>query len=104
MLRRLFELACRYSGQVFGAHLANAAAAGTLELFYWLDRNREVDFIVRRGRQLTTIEVKSGRAPATHLGTMAFAEAFRPRRKLLVGGDGIAIEDFLARPVEHWIA
>lgn len=28
----------------------------------------------------------------------AFAEAFRPKRTLLVGGDGIATEEFLARP------
>ena len=32
-----------------GAHLANAAAAGDCELFYWRDRNREVDFVVRLG-------------------------------------------------------
>ena len=33
-----------------GAHLANAAAAGVCEVFYWRERNREVDFVVR-GRQ-----------------------------------------------------
>lgn len=30
-----------------GAHLANAAAAGECELFYWRDRGQEVDFVVR---------------------------------------------------------
>jgi hypothetical protein len=34
---------------------------------------------------------------------LANAVAFKPRRKLLVGGDGIALEEFLARPVEHWL-
>src|SRR5439155_8606111 len=33
-----------------GAHLANAAAGGACELFYWRERNREVDFVVRAGR------------------------------------------------------
>ena len=33
-----------------GAHLANAAAGGECELFYWRERNREVDFVVRAGR------------------------------------------------------
>ena len=33
----------------------------------------------------------------------AFADAFRPTRKLLVGGDGIAVEEFLSKPVEHWV-
>ncbi|HZL05645.1 MAG TPA: ATP-binding protein, partial [Coriobacteriia bacterium] len=44
-----------------GAHLANAAARGVCEVFYWRDRNREVDFVVRAGRALVAIEVKSGR-------------------------------------------
>ncbi len=86
-----------------GAHIANAAAAGVCELFYWRDRNREVDFVVRSGRTLTAIEVKSGRTPEALPGLAAFAEAFKPQRTLLVGADGIAIEDFLSRPVEHWL-
>jgi predicted AAA+ superfamily ATPase len=87
-----------------GAHLANAAAAGACELFYWRDRNREVDFVVRRGKAVTAIEVKSGRAPGTLPGMEAFAAAFKPERQLLVGADGIALEEFLSRPVEHWAA
>lgn len=87
-----------------GAHLANAAATGECELFYWRDRNREVDFVVRAGRRLTAIEVKSGRATDTLPGMEAFATAFKPQRKLLVGGDGIVVDEFLSRPVAHWIA
>ncbi len=86
-----------------GAHLANAAAAGVCELFYWRDRNREVDFVVRSGRSVIAIEVKSGRRRDKLPGLEAFAAAFTPRRKLLVGGDGIPIEDLLTRPVEHWV-
>jgi len=86
-----------------GAHLANAAATGACELFYWRDRNREVDFVVRSGREVAAIEVKSGRAREAHPGLAAFAEAFKPRRRLLVGGDGIALEEFLSRPVEYWV-
>lgn len=86
-----------------GAHLANAAAAGECELFYWRERNREVDFVVRAGRRLTAIEVKSGRAADTLPGMAAFAAAFKPQRKLLVGGDGIGLEEFLMRDVAHWV-
>lgn len=87
-----------------GAHLANAAAAGECELFYWRERGVEVDFIVKARGRLTAIEVKSGRAPQAHAGTAAFVAAFKAQRTLLVGGDGIAVEDFLARPVAHWLA
>lgn len=93
----------RVTESAVGAYLANAAASGAFELFYWRDRNREVDFVTRVGRRLTAIEVKSGRAPEALPGMTAFADAFRPQRKLLVGGDGIPVAEFLARPVEHWI-
>jgi predicted AAA+ superfamily ATPase len=93
----------RLTESAVGAHLANAAAAGVCEVFYWRERGREVDFVVRAGRLLTAIEVKSGRGPAMHPGLAAFSEAFKPKRKLLVGGDGIPVADFLDRPVEHWV-
>lgn len=86
-----------------GAHLANAAAAGAGDVFYWRDRNREVDFVVRSGRRLVAIEVKSGRSRDTRPGMAAFAETFRTARQLLVGGDGIPVEAFLSKPVEHWV-
>lgn len=87
-----------------GAHLANGAAMAGFELYYWRDRNREVDFVVRRGRTLVAIEVKSGRARDALAGMTAFADAFRPQRRLLVGGDGIDVAEFLSRPALHWIA
>ena len=86
-----------------GAHLANAAAGGACELFYWRERSREVDFVVRAGRTVIAIEVKSGRRTGAFPGLGAFAEAFKPKRTLLVGGDGISLEEFLTRPVQHWL-
>ena len=87
-----------------GAHLANAAAAGECELYYWRERGEEVDFVVKAHSRLTAIEVKSGRAPQAHPGTASFAAAFRTKRTLLVGGDGISVEEFLNRPVSEWLA
>ena len=92
----------KYAGAV-GAHLANAAAGGSCEVFYWRNRNLEVDFVVRAGRSVTAIEVKSGRTRHMLPGMAAFADAFRPTRGLLVGGDGIAVDEFLSKPVEHWV-
>jgi len=97
------EFRGRLAESAVGAHLANAAAVGECELFYWRDRGQEVDFVVRSGSRLTAIEVKSGRAPQAHPGTEAFAAAFKVRRKLLVGDDGISVEDFLSRPVADWL-
>jgi predicted AAA+ superfamily ATPase len=86
-----------------GAHLANAAAAGQCEVFYWREGNHEVDFLVRAGPVVTAIEVKSGRARDTRSGLAALADAFKPMRQLLVGGDGIPVEEFLLTPVARWV-
>ena len=86
-----------------GAHLANAAACGECELFYWRERGAEVDFVLRAAHRVTAIEVKSTARGSARPGIAAFAEAFKPQRTLLVGGDGIALDEFLARPVSHWV-
>ena len=82
-----------------GAHLANAAASGECELYYWRDVGKEVDFIAKAKSRVTAIEVKSGRAPQAHSGIRALSEAFKAKRTLLVGGDGISVEQFLREPV-----
>jgi hypothetical protein len=86
-----------------GAHLAAAAAAGACELYYWREGDSEVDFVLRAGRRVVAIEVKSGRRRGGLRGLEAFSAAFRPDRKLLVGADGIPVEEFLERPVERWL-
>lgn len=86
-----------------GAHLVNAAFENELEVSYWRDRGREVDFVVRQGRRVMAIEVKSGRSPDALRGMTAFAESFGDVRSLLVGAGGIPIDEFLAHPVSEWL-
>ena len=59
--------------------------------------------MVLAGNRLMAIEVKSRRAADSLPGMAAFSNAFRPTRKLLVGGDGIDLETFLSTPVDHWL-
>lgn len=98
------ELWGRWVESAVGAHLVNAAATGTGELSYWRQGNLEVDFVMRSGRKLAAIEVKSGRRRGPHSGLAAFRDAFGPVRPILVGGDGIPVDEFLASPVERWLA
>ena len=102
-VRRDGEFRGRLIETAIGAHLANEAARGACELFYWRHRDREVDFVVRRGGEVSGIEVKSGRPRDVQRGISAFDEKFHPRRVLLVGADGIPIEEFLSQPAEHWL-
>lgn len=93
----------RLTESAVGAHLLNAAVAGECELFYWRDTNREVDFVVRKGKKLAAIEVKSGRIPASLHGLDAFSKIYRPTKSLIVGPGGITLERFLSTPVDDWI-
>jgi predicted AAA+ superfamily ATPase len=92
----------RLTESAVGAHLVNESASGDTEVCYWRDRNREVDFVVRRGPRTVAIEVKSGRSRDMPVGMAAFGDAYSPERMLLVGGDGIEIAEFLARPASEW--
>jgi predicted AAA+ superfamily ATPase len=93
----------RLAESAVGAHLANAAATGRCDLFYWRDKHREVDFVIRAGTALVAIEVKSGRTSGGRPGLAAFAESWKPKRSLRVGTDGVPLDEFLARPVEDWL-
>ena len=93
----------RLTESAVGAHLLNASAGGECELFYWRERNREVDFVVRRGKKLMAIEVKSGRTTSSLPGMESFAKSFNPDRLLIVGTGGISLERFLSKSVGYWI-
>ena len=83
-----------------GAHLLNTATSD-IRVFYWRDRQHEVDFVLRRGPRLVGIEVKSGPRRASLSGLETFAERFQAQR-LLVGEGGIPLNEFLAAPAGYW--
>jgi predicted AAA+ superfamily ATPase len=85
-----------------GAHLLRGAQASGFELSWWREANREVDFVMRKGRSLVAIEVKSGRRRDSLPGLDLFASRHPAARRLLVGGDGIDLEDFLLAEPERW--
>ena len=85
-----------------GAHLVNSARASDLGVFYWRDVNQEVDFVLAKGGKVIAIEVKSSRRRASATGIEAFARQFRVHRKLLVGGQGIPLEEFLTTDASAW--
>lgn len=87
-----------------GAHLLNTSLGGSLEVSYWRERNLEVDFVLHRGKTTVALEVKSGRRRESLVGMEAFARQFKPKRKLLVGGQGIPLEEFFLQPAEAWLA
>ena len=93
----------RLAETAVGAHLVNGTIGTKAEVFYWRERGKEVDFVLRLGKTIAAIEVKSGRSRDTLAGMEAFSSIFKPQKKLLVGGTGISIEEFLSTPVMEWV-
>ena len=86
-----------------GATLFNSLKGENIDLFYWASRNREVDFVLSRGKELAALEVKSGRRKTALPGITAFSKEFPVTRKLLVGAQGIEVSDFLLTPPARWL-
>ena len=86
-----------------GAHLLNTARGTSVEVSYWRERSREVDFVLRSGKHLVALEVKSGRSREALPGISAFSQLFPSARSLLVGGQGIRLEELLEQPAAHWV-
>jgi len=83
-------------------HLLRGGQASGFEVSWWREANREVDFVMRKGRSLVAIEVKSGRRRDALPGLDLFARRHPSVRRLLVGADGINLEDFLLADPERW--
>lgn len=96
----------RWVESAVGAHLLSMADELDYELYYWRmpsrrkdEKDKEVDFIIDCGGELTAIEVKSGRR-GMNSGLPAFVEAFKPKRSYVVGAGGVNLEDFLRCEVD----
>ena len=92
----------RFVESAIGAYLANSTRQTNINLYYWSGRNREVDFILAKGSKLVAIEVKSHLKKTAIPGIEAFSKEFPVYKKLLVGGDGIPVIDFLQTDINYW--
>lgn len=69
---RVFEL-------VVGAQLVRTGE----ELYYWREKNNEVDFVLKRGKKIWAIEVKSGRKK-NYNGLKVFKENFPTAKAVII--------------------
>ena len=84
-----------------GAHLFNTGSFNP-RLHYWRDKVHEVDFVLKRGRRLVAIEVKSGVHRRNISGLREFGKRFKVERSILVGEGGIPLSEFLSVPAREW--
>jgi uncharacterized protein len=84
----------RVAESAIGAHLLNSSIGAPYRLYYWRDRNDEVDFVLQWGEDCIGIEVASGSDHKTK-GMAAFQKRFRPKRVYLTGKEGIPWQEML---------
>lgn len=77
-----------------GAHLINSSLTEGFMVYYWRERNMEVDFVLEKKGRVIGLEVKSVAAQTTS-GMSAFQKAFNPDKVLLIGNAGLPWQDFL---------
>ena len=78
-----------------GAYLVSQAFVHRFEVFYWREKDAEVDFVLRKNGSVVAIEVKSNAEKRTE-GLDKFRQMFKPQAAFIVGDGGIGAEDFLS--------
>lgn len=77
-----------------GAYLVSQAFVHRFEVFYWRERDEEVDFILQKKNSIVAIEVKSNAEKRTE-GLDRFRELFKPACSFIVGDGGVNAEEFM---------
>lgn len=89
-------------GRIFesgiGAYLISQAFVHRFEVYYWRERNDEVDFIIRKKESIVAVEVKSNAEKRTE-GLDTFRRLFNPHAAFIVGDGGISADDFLSMDI-----
>lgn len=83
----------RWTESAVGAYLLDFAEEQGAHVYYWRDRNDEVDFIVECQGDVVAIEVKSGRR-GMNSGLPEFVRRYYPHRSFVAGTDGIPFATF----------
>lgn len=81
-----------------GAYLLSQAFVHRFEVYYWRERNDEVDFILRKNGAIVAIEVKSNAEKQTE-GLERFKQMFNPKSAFIVGDGGISAADFFTMDI-----
>jgi len=89
-------------GRIFesgiGSWIISQAFVHRFEVYFWRERNDEVDFVVRNKGSVVAIEVKSN-AQKNTTGLDTFRKMFHPASAFIVGDGGISAEDFITMDI-----
>jgi predicted AAA+ superfamily ATPase len=82
-----------------GAYLLARGREEGFEVHWWRERDKEVDFVLQKGKNIVAIEVKSGRVK--HIGGyLDFKKKYPQAFGFVVGDSNCSLEDFLLGGME----
>ena len=84
----------RFVEAAVGSHLINFSKQSKFNVYYWRDRNQEVDFVIEKRGKTIGIEVKSGYKQIT-TGMNAFKKKFNPHKLILISNTGLSWKEFI---------
>jgi predicted AAA+ superfamily ATPase len=83
-----------------GAHMINHSISQNYSVYYWRERNFEVDFILEKRGKTIAVEVKSNNSEKNK-GIEVFRNKFKPDKIYLISNSGLSWQEFLRiNPVE----
>lgn len=77
-----------------GSYLMNRSVKSGFSVYYWRERNQEVDFVLEMQNKTVAIEVKSTVSKNTK-GLDAFKQKFNPHKIYLIDNKGFSWKEFL---------
>ncbi len=77
-----------------GGHILNQGEGLGIDVYYWRDRNMEVDFVLKKGNMLVALEVKTSVLGRAHSGLSSFKKRWPEARTLVIGPGGLDLGDF----------
>lgn len=83
-----------------GAHIINQAEKKGINVYYWRERDKEVDFVLSHKNSVAAIEVKSSVFEKPHSGLQLFRKRWPTAKTWLIGPGGIELKDFLRSDLE----
>ncbi len=90
----------RIAESTIGTHLVNQSLREYYSVYYWRDRNDEVDFILEKRGKVIAIEVKSNYSK-NKKGIDAFKNKFNPYKIYNIDNTGLSWNEFLKiNPIE----
>jgi uncharacterized protein len=83
-----------------GAHLINHSISQNYSVYYWRERNSEVDFVLERRGKIIALEIKSNETE-NNKGLEIFKNKFHPDKLYLISNRGLSWQELLRiNPIE----